>query len=111
MSGLNDSVQTLPDGRAIGLTPEESKKLTRKTNELRDSLGKNCKHLIQSPPGAPPWKRPRRKWSKEAWQQYLGGEEKRTLDDSLAVLPPEDDEVKVAEADLEVDTETAGVDD
>lgn len=87
-SALDDSSYTLPDSKGMGLTTAETKRLTTKTNELRDSLGKNCKHLIKPPDNAKPWKRAKRKWSKAAWQQYLDGHGP-VLDDALTVVPAE----------------------
>jgi hypothetical protein len=96
MSGLDDSIVTMPHGGGTNLTPEESRHLTRKTNELRDRLAQQCRHLVKPPAGSAPWKRPRRRWTRLAWQQYLDGKGE-TLD-----------EVKVAEADPDVDAEATG---
>jgi hypothetical protein len=88
-SALDDSNYTLPDSKGTGLTTAETKRLTQKTNELRDSLGQTCKHLVKPPANAKPWKRAKRKWSKEAWRQYLDGHGGPVLDDALAVMPAE----------------------
>jgi len=69
MSALNDSNYAL-DNAPKGFSPEENRRWDKGIEKAKKRAAATCRHLIKS---KGEWKRPKRKWSRLAWQQYLDG--------------------------------------